>query len=283
MSHLDHIGPNHNPKNAVSHFDGLQSVWKGRILSLWCAGKLMDLLDPESVDEMNFAVGFYQLFWFVATIVLLWLVKLYNVRVVLFIFIGLIFSLTPEPTIYPWDMPSLFMWALVYVLWHFKKLEWMTLAIIFGTLFKETVAVLALLLLFPDGGGKFKRIKRIVLFAICFVGCVVARLCVSHFVLGQAALINLGASPGLPADLNLFKETMRFFTDPFNLRILFVGGGIFWASFIFPIDKKIKFIMAVMLVCLTVEPILCHGNYECRQFDDLLPILAIQLREFRIA
>ena len=278
MSHSNHIGPNHNPKIAGGHFGSLQSAWKGRVLSLWCAGVLIDLLDPESIDEMNFAVGFYQLFWLVATILLLWLVKLFNLRVMLFVFIGLIFSLTPDPTIYPWDMPSMFMWTLVYVLWHYGKLGWMTVAIILGTLFKETVAVLALLFLFRDGA----KARRIDLFVICFVGCVVCRLLISHFVLGQTTLINFASTPGWPSGLNIFNEITRFFSDPFNLRILFVGGGVFLVAFIFPIDKRIKFIMGVTLLCLTVEPILCHGNYECRVFDDILPILAVQLRGFRI-
>lgn len=276
-SHLDHIGPNHNPKLAGGHFNGIHSTWKGRILSLWCAGRLMDLLNPESVDEMNFAVGFYQLAWFVATITLLWLSKLYNLRVLLLIFAGLMYGLTPEATMYPWDMPSMFMWTLVYVLWIKEKYHWMVAFLIFGTLFKETVAVLAFLLFFT----KLPRRRQAALFSICFLGCVVVRLVVTHYVLGQTALVNLAVSPGIPR-IDFLASAENFFTTPFNLTIFFAGAGLVFVSFLLPIDRSIKWILGIMFVSVTIEPILCQGAYECRLFDDIVPVLAIQLRNLKL-
>src|ERR1039457_811969 len=84
-------GNNHNNMTAwafsgdckvwgTPHYAMIFPVMKVRVASLWCAGRLIDQGEPSSVGGFRFLVGFYQLFWLVATILVLWFAKEYTLQ-----------------------------------------------------------------------------------------------------------------------------------------------------------------------------------------------------------
>lgn len=273
MSGLNHIGPNYNVPNPHEHFEMCIDVWKGRIGSLWLAGQWLHFLNPGSVAEINFAIGFWEMFWLIATLYLLWISQMYSLEVLLFLFVGLIFSLVPDVAMFPWDMPSMFFWTLTYILWSYRKYSWMIPVLILGTLFKETVAVLALLLLMS---GDLLKWKRGLCFSICFLGCLAVRLMVTHS-LGHAEVANYDGKSTFTWNLLWHRNLIKFIMTPLNFEFLFLGGGTFLCAMILPIDKKIKIIVLVFTGLLIADALLSNTNFEFRQWNDILPLLAIQL------
>lgn len=264
--HLDHIGPNHYRAPNWK----LMKVQQARVASVWLSGKYLDLLNPESVEEFNFAIGFYQFFWLVLTFFVLWKGGLLNPKVTLLVFAGLIFTLCPDPMMYSWDMPSMFMWSLCFSLWYNGKYNWMVFVLILGTLFKESVALLAVLFFFIDLPWR----RRIGLFGACFVGCIIIRMIIMHYLFGHVGVMNAAAGDKI-------NGLFLFLTTPSNLRVVFVGAGVVFLSFLLPLPKAIKFLSVSMFVLLTVTPIMAGtGFYEPRQFDDILPILSFYVAKF---
>lgn len=258
------------------HYAMIYPVMKVRVASMWCAGRLIDWFDPGSVDAFAYLIGFYQLFWLVATILVLWFAREYTLQTGIILFAGLIFSLTPgDYTImFPWDMPSMFVWALAYVLWLKNRLNEMVITIILGTLFKETVALQAFLLFFSP----CSRIRQAGLFAAAFIGCIIIRLAVTHDVLHGSTLFdcNIGWK------LGFFNGLLRFIFHPFNMRILLTGGGFAVAAMILPIKVEVKLLIVLLAIFTSVAAILDGTHYESRQYDDLLPLIGINLKNLNL-
>ena len=256
------------------HYAMIYPVMKVRVASMWCAGRLIDQGDPRTVDDFAFLVGFYQLFWLVATILVLWFAKEYSLQTGIILFAGLMFSMTPgdHTIMFPWDMPSMFVWTLSYVFWLKNRLIEMVTTIVLGTLFKETVALQAFLLFFSSGS----RIRQAWLFLAAFFGCVIVRLTVSHFVLHEATLFdcNTGWKVGFGQGL------LNFIIHPFNMRVLMTGCGFALVAICLPIKAEIKALMVLFAVLTSVAAILDGTNYESRQYDDLLPLIGINLKNF---
>lgn len=258
------------------HYEMLCPLVKVRVASMWCAGRLIDSCDPGSVEDFCYVVGFYQLFWLVATILVLWFAKEYTLQTGLILFVGLVFSMTPGPytILFPWDMPSMFMWTLSYVFWLKNRLKEMVITIILGTLFKETVALQAILLFFSPCG----RIRQGWLFAAAFMGCIMVRLTVSHHVLHRYALFDCNTG----WQLGFWRGLRRFISDPVNTGILLTDCGFALAAMLLPIKTEVKVLMLLFAMFTSVAAILDGTNYESRQYDDLLPLIGINLKNFNL-
>jgi len=80
--------------------------------------------------------------------------------------------LLPQARVYPWDMPALFFATLAVAGWTRKRLLWISLALLVGMGFKESVGVFSILLLFwPE-----TRLRtRVGLFLGGVMGCALVR------------------------------------------------------------------------------------------------------------
>ncbi len=264
------------------HFESLDTVWKPRVGALWCASTWLDLWTATTGEGFEDACGSYNAVWFGATLLLMVLALKEPVFPVISIFGGTIYSISVctynslynNVIIFPWDVPAMFFWALAFILWLKKHYWQMAAAIVFGTLFKESVALVAILFFFSAVEWR----RRFVFFAVVFMGCVAVRLVVTFIVLGHPAIFTAEHS----AYGSLWASLTRFCAwelHPHLNTIVWCNGGLMLGAFFLTAtdaeDFGIITVLALLALALTVTPIIDNSNYEVRQWTDCLPMLAI--------
>jgi hypothetical protein len=264
------------------HFKSLGTVWKPRVGALWCAAMWLDIWLPTTDEGYKDTCGSYHAVWFGATLLLMVLALKEPVFPIMAVFGGTIYaisvatynSLYDNIIILPWDFPAMSFWALAFILWLGKHYWQMAVAIVLGTLFKESVALVAILFLFSTIEWR----RRLVCFAVVFMGCVVVKLLVTFMVLGHLAIFTAGhgASGSLWAS---FKRFCAWELHPHLNTILWCNGGLMLGAFFLTASDTEDFgiitVLALLAIMLTVTPIIDNSNYEVRHWTDCLPVLAI--------
>ena len=120
------------------------------------------------------------------------------------------------------------------------------------------------------------RVRQAWLCAVAFVGCIFIRLTVSYHVLHVSTLFDCNTG----WNLGFLNGLSRFIFDPFNTSMLLTGCGFAMAAIFLPIKMEVKLLMVLFVILTSVAAILDGTNYECRQYDDLLPLIGINLKNF---
>jgi hypothetical protein len=258
------------------HYDKLVDVWQPRIGGNWIAGRLADAFAHDGcladADYQN-VFGFYNAAWLLLIFAAFICLADNPVFVIPLVFAGMCYSLTPpdDVTIFPWDLPSMFFWTLSFLLWQRKNYLWMLAAIVLGTVFKETVAVTAILFFFTTISWR----QRWSFFGVAFIACLLLKLWITHAVMGQARVFTADLQEHLS-----FNVLKGLFTPRLN-HFIWVNAGTFIVALFLPmkalIDKGTKFVLVVFLAGLTVAWVLAGSDFESRQFLDVLPISVLYL------
>jgi len=268
------------------HFAHLRLPWKPRVGGMWLTAELLKYFKPDSLESYKDVFGAYSAVWFFGTLMLLIIYLKEPIFPILATFGATIYSIQvttynsfyDDVHILPWDFPAMFFFTLAY-LWWTRQWYWpMTVAIIMGTIFKETVAVVAILMFFTA----ISRRQQIQYFAAAFVGCLAVRLFITHFVLGQPTTFT--------AEHRAFGalwDSVTSFIDwefhPHLNTILWVNGGLAFAVFLLPrktrADWGINVILVIFYVSLVVAGIIADGHMEARHWTDVLPMLVIYFQE----
>ena len=258
------------------HYDQLAGVWKARIGGNWIAGRLADAFAQEGAltdAAYQNVFGAYNAVWLLLIFAMLICLADNPVFTIPLVFAGLCYSLTPpgEVTIFPWDLPSMFFWTLSFLLWQRKHYRWMLAAIVLGTVFKETVAVTALLFFFTT----IRWRRRWAFFGVTFVACLLLRLWITQAVMGQTQLFT--ADSGGHLSSNVLKE---LFTPHLN-HFLWANAGTFIVALFLPmktrVDKGTKLVLVVFLAGLMAACALAGTGLEFRQLLDVLPMSVLYL------
>ena len=258
------------------HYDQLAGVWKSRIGGNWIAGRLADAFAQDgalSDAAYQSVFGAYNAVWLLLIFATLICLADNPVFVIPFVFAGLCYSLTPPDavTIFPWDLPSMFFWTLSFLLWQRRNYLWMLAAIVLGTVFKETVAVTALLFFFTA----LNRRRRWVFFGVAFVACLLLRLWITHAVMGQAQVFTADSRGQLSS--NVLKDLFTLHLNHF----LWANAGTFIVALFLPMktlaDKGTKLVLVVFLAGLMAACALAATGLEFRQLLDVLPLSVLYL------
>lgn len=268
------------------HFKELGLPWKPRIGALWMTAELLTLEKPKSVESYQDVFGAYNTVWFFGSLLLLIVFLRDSLFPVIATFAGTMYAVTvttyntffDDVHILPWDFPAMFFFTLSFLFWTRKQYGWMLLAIVLGTLFKESVALTAVLLFFTD-----KPLKRQLRdFSIAFAGCLIVHLVVTHYVLGSPTVLTAGHS----AFGSLWSSAKRMWvweTCPHLNSIIWCDGGMMLTVFFFKPntaeERGIVIVLALFAACLTITPIIDKSCYEARHWTDCLPMLAIYFQK----
>lgn len=272
------------------HFQQLQFPWKPRIAGMWMAAEMLKKFQPTTAEQFRDVFGAYNTAWFFASLLLLVIFLKEPVFPILATFAGVVYGISvctyntfyDNVMILPWDIPAVFFFTLSFLLWQRKWYWSMLTVIVVGTLFKESVALTAILLFFSKPSASepwLMALKRqMKFFAVAFFGCLAVRLTITHFVLGQATTFTAAHGAfGL-----LWGSTKQFLAWEFHPHlntILWADGGLAAAVFLLPRktleDWGIITILALFYAFLTITPIMAGSCYEVRQWSDILPMLAI--------
>ncbi|HYA78894.1 MAG TPA: hypothetical protein VED19_00105 [Candidatus Nitrosopolaris sp.] len=258
------------------HYDQLADVWKPRIGGNWIAGRLADTFAEDGrLTEAAYqnVFGAYNAGWLLLIFAALICWADNPLFVIPLVFAGLCYSLTPPDnvTFFPWDLPSMFFWTLSFLLWQRKHYPWMLATIVLGTVFKETVAVMAILFFFTTISWR----RRWVFFGAAFVACLLLKLWISHAVMGQARIFTADSNGHLS-----FNVLKGLFTAQLN-HVIWVNGGTFIVALFLPMkalaDKGTKLVLIAFFAGLTMACVLAGTDFEFRQFLDVLPVSALYL------
>jgi hypothetical protein len=259
-------------------FNSQPVVWKPRIGGYWLSGTLLDAvawwegnLTPEQYANV---FGFYNAAGLMATFLLLIRFVKHAQFIILGTFAALVYSLTPPASSCSYDMPALFFFTLSFLLWQRGWFGWMLAAIVAGTLFKETVAVVALLFFFTKLGWKTKA----GFFISAAVACLLLKLWITAAVLGHAQL-STAEYADWPRLKRVFTGSPGPFGGPVWLRswVWMNAGTVIVALFMLPgktlADRGIKTVLAVFMVGQLIGG--DYGNF--RDFLEIIPMTMIYL------
>jgi hypothetical protein len=268
------------------HFEKLRLPWKPRVGGMWLSAELLKYYQPSSLEGYKDLFGAYSACWYFGTLVLLIVFLKEPVFPILATFAATIYSIqvTTNNTLYddvhimPWDFPAMFFFTLSFLLWT-RRWYWpMTVAVILGTIFKETVAVVAILMFFTG----LARRRQVQFFAVAFLGCLAVRLFITEFVLGQPTTFTAEHR----AFGKLWESTTGFIDWEFHPHlntILWVNAGLAFSVFLLPRrsreDWGINFILVVFYAGMVVAEIFANGHMETRQWTDVVPMLAIYFQQ----
>ncbi|HEY1663766.1 MAG TPA: hypothetical protein VGI03_15220 [Verrucomicrobiae bacterium] len=285
------------------HFAELGTVWKPRVAGLWLSAECIRIFQPQTLEQYQDVFGAYNMAWFGLTLGLLIVVLPEPVFAMMAVFAGTVYAISvttynsfnDDVHILPWDFPAMFFWTLAFILWQRKHFKAMVIVIIIGTLFKESVALLAVLLFFNHENIDLRwtacdrhpvlcavralvSLRAVKLFGAAFAGCLAVKLFITQLVLGQPTIFTAGHS----AENSVWASTARFLKwelHPHLNTILWANGGLTLAVFFLPLksleDRGIRFLLVCFYFFLTVTPIIDKSCYEVRHWTDCLPMLAI--------
>jgi len=258
------------------HYDKLAEVWKPRIGGNWIAGRLCDAFVKDgdlSWPAYENIFAFYHAAWLLLIFGALIFLADNPLFVIPLVYAGMTYMLTPPDNVIitPWDLPSMFFWTVSYLFWQRKYYLPMLAVIVFGTAFKETVAVSAFLFFFTTLSWR----RRWTLFGAAFVACLLLKMWITYAVLGHIRIFTAD-TPG-HTGFNVFTDLI----NPHVNHFIWVNGGTFVVALCLPmktlIDRGTKFILIVFLIGMTVACFLAATIYEFRQFLDVLPLSVLYL------
>ncbi|MGH7979502.1 MAG: hypothetical protein ACREE6_09000 [Limisphaerales bacterium] len=270
------------------------SLWNERLGGLLLTGGLTDYSlgkgeanAEQGSDRLSDAFAAYHAFWllllFVAVIVIFRDALLINLGV----FAGLMYDFSPisGPNFYPWDLPVMFFATMTAALFE-RKRHWLMVAVIcVGFLFKETILLGALFVLFVS---EWKRSTRVAVFlGIIGLYLIGERLLMRGLELpavmpkGLSVLSLHGAARALSA-VNITDNLRALFAPRLN-SVVFANAGTLlavlalgWRRRNVPYMTVISAYVATMFF-LAPPP----GISEVRDFMQVLPLSVILLSDWR--
>lgn len=263
------------------HFQQLGLPWKPRVGAMWLTAELFRAVRPTTLESYQDLFGSYNAVWFFASLCLLIGFCKEPVFLIALTFAGAMYAITvttynsfyDDVHILPWDFPAMFFFTLSFLLWTRKQYWLMVVAIIIGTLFKESVALTAILLLMRPTFG-----KQWIHFAVAFIGCLILRLFITHYVIGSATPLTAGHSAQGEYWESLKRFTAWEFHPHLNSIIWCNAGMMAMVWFLKPSNIEeigIIVVLAMFSIFLTITPIIDKSCYEVRHWTDVLPMLAI--------
>ena len=270
------------------------TLWNERLGGLLLTGAVTDRAlnrdsanGQEGLERMSNGFAAYHAFWLLLLFVAVILVFRDSLLINLGVFAGLMYDFSPisGPYFYPWDIPVMFFATMAAVLFERRHHWLMVAAICVGCLFKETVLVCALFVLFAPDWRRSKRIA--VFFGIMAVYLIGERLLLKGLVLpaalpgGLSVLSTHGASRAL-ALKNVLDNLKALFAPRLN-SVLFANAGtlvavlaLCWQRRYLPYMTVISAYVATMFF-LAPYP----GISEVRDFMQVLPLSVILLSDWR--
>jgi hypothetical protein len=258
------------------HYNLMAEVWKPRIGGFWLAGRLCDAFAPDgnlTIPVYKNLFAFYNAAWLFLTFVALLYLAENPLFVLPLVYAGMTYLLTPPDSVLitPWDLPSMFFWTVSYLCWQRKHYLPMLAVIVFGTAFKETIAVTAFLFFFTT----LKWRARWTWFGATFVACLLLKLWITQAVLGEFRIFTADSAGHL--GFSVFRDLI----NPHVNHFLWVNAGTFVLALCLPMrtlnDRGTKFLLFVFLAGLTWACVLAQTPYEFRQFLDVLPVSVLYL------
>lgn len=253
----------------------IKGPWRSRLFSNYLAGRFVGSVGEKSI--FGNSIGLWNGIWFFFCCLAYIVCDAKRSLVLVFgTFAALYYSFTPITgiRIYPWDMPAIFGYILIYASYS-HNIKWMlVLTTLVGIGFKETLALGCVIALFWEDIPKGRRL----LYFFCLLAaCIATKAAIDFlaeadrllFTMSYTAAGPLSIARGLPPGFiaNLASWFMIYPNNP-----VFINAGTFVVSLILPIrdrsDKLWKLIGLLFLAGNMVFGIIT----EYRIFHEMIPV-----------
>ncbi len=280
-----------DPTTNGGDYKKVVKVWRPRVAGIWLAGHLLQMkTEPAQVAATNGVAipammikmetfqnvfGLYHTGWLLLTFSVLIAFEESPVFIVLAVFAGMMYYLTPPDNVvsYPWDMPSMFFFTLACLLWMRGWFYWMLATIVLGTAFKETVAVTAFLFFFT----KLKWKQKAGFFGAAFVACLLLKLWITQVVMGHAQIWTANLNDLHPGKFGTLVANVANLVHPHWNHFVWTNAGMLVVAFVLPAKTRLEWGIKTVLAVFCVGQFFAGNVQEFREFLDVLPISVIYL------
>ncbi len=272
--HEDNIAAFKSFAGTFQEYKKLRQEWRPRLFANYFAGLLM----PSGNDRRSFqySVGLWNAGFFLLCCAAYIVFDHRNAVFLIFgTFASLYYAFSPlsESHIYPWDMPALFFYILMYCAYK-RSITGLLAVLWIGTGFKETVALGSILFLFWPG---MTVPRKLAYFFSGLVGCISVKLAIDLLTGNPSPLFTMTFyNFGL---LNEVAETskglfynLKALSSAYLNHPLFVNAGTF-VIFLLLLPRDLDDWMWKIVGVLFLAGILfCGVVNEARVFFEMIPI-----------
>ncbi|MBI5570961.1 MAG: hypothetical protein HY914_13540 [Desulfomonile tiedjei] len=254
----------------------MPGAWRPRLFSNYIASSIMPWQAKD--DDFALRVGGWNACWFLLCCCAYAIGDRKNALFLIFgTFGALYYAFTPESgiRIYPWDLPPLFFFVLLYIGVRIRRPLLVIPAVIVGTGFKETVALGSLVFLFWDELPVRKRLEYT---AVCAAGAAGVKIAIDILTSNPTwgftmewgvygPLVGRGTS-----DLGIvLLYNFKALATPTLNHPIFVNAGTFVVFLLLPVRDREDLMWKVLGVLFLVGILLFAIVNEYRVFFEVIP------------
>jgi len=261
--------------NNLEQYKKLRQEWRPRIFSNYLAGWLI----PSNANARVFQqrVALWSSGWFFLCCVGYIISDLKNAPFLIFgTFAALYYAFTPlsESHIYPWDMPAMFFFVLIYAAHVRKSITPLLLILWIGCGFKETVALGSIVFLFRTD---LSLRARLAYFLAAVVGCASVKLAIDLLTANPSPLLtmtfnNFGLMDEIASRYQGIAYNREALIKPYLNHPIFVNAGTF-VIFLLLLPRDMEDWTWKTVGILFLAGIMMFGVInEARIFFEMIPI-----------
>ncbi len=260
----------------LDEYKEIRQEWRPRILSNYLAGRLFHFVEvqyniQDQASVMNYVFAYWTFAWLLPTFfIFIFLFKAKSLLYLFGILAGISFAYVPFigiTRIYPWDMPSLFIFACFIAILKAKRESWLVFFIPIAILFKETALLMIAAYFFWE---EVPLRRRLIYVGITLLTSLVIK----------AGIDIITANPS-------FIFTMTYSTKSGSSRIIenirqllvlrldspiFIDAGLLVALLLLPIGKRPLLMLKLIAIAFILGNFVFGQIFEYRIWFEMIPI-----------
>ncbi len=259
----------------LEQYKKLRQEWRTRFFANYLAGMLIP--SGANIRAFEHGVGLWNAGWFLLCCLAY---TVFDSRKAIFLIFGtfaaLQYAFTPlsESHIYPWDMPAMFFYVLIYVAYVRKSVTPLLFILWIGSGFKETVALGSMVFLFRSD---ISIQARLAYFLAAVMGCVSVKVAIDLITANPSPLFtmtfyNFGLLNEIAARHQGLYYNWQALIKLYWNHPIFVNAGTF-AIFLLLLPRDIEDWMWKILGVFFLAGIMVFAVInEARVFFEMIPI-----------
>jgi len=260
----------------LDKYKDLRQEWRPRILSNYLAGRLVNLIEAElHISDQAVAIKYISAYWTVAWLLLIYLlfIILFKQKSLLYIFgiyAGISFAYMPSignPLVFPWDMPSLFIFSCFVAILKTKREVWLVAFIPIAILFKETALLMVAAFLFWEDAPLRRKLLFI---GITLLASLLVKIGVDFITANPSPIFTMThVNPN--GTIRLIENLQQLFTLRADSPI-FIDAGLLFALLLLPTGKRPLAMLKLIAVGFVLGNFFFGEILEYRIWFEIIPI-----------
>lgn len=253
----------------------MPKAWRPRLFSNYLAGFFVG---KESQGRaLASEIGLWSAIWFfICSVGYLAIDRRYGVYLILGTFAALNYSLTPmaQGRIYPWDLPPMFFFILMYYLCSARRVWALIIVLAMGVGFKETVAVGCIVFLF---WSDLEIKTRLIYFLLSVIACATVKITIDLITgnpsIGYTMITDFyGPLVGLGIESTGIMYNVKAIFQLYLNHPIFINGGSFLVFLLLPVRSSEDIMWKTVGLLFLLGVMLFGVINEYRIFVEMIPV-----------